>query len=62
MHRQIGNAVPWPVSMAMAREFRETLYKDWAKRNPIPEEPMDAEFTDDEARSMDDDSSAMQVD
>lgn len=60
MHRQIGNAVPWPVSMAIAREFRETFYKDWVKRNPIPDEPTDEEFTDEEASPTYDD--AMQVD
>lgn len=59
MHRQIGNAVPWPVSTAIAREFRETLYKGWATRNPI-DEPMDVEFSDNETRSTGDD--AMQVD
>jgi len=53
MHRQIGNAVPWLVSMAIAREFRETLYKDWVKRNPIADESMDEEFTDDEAMEVD---------
>ncbi|KAG8219377.1 S-adenosyl-L-methionine-dependent methyltransferase [Butyriboletus roseoflavus] len=60
MHRQIGNAVPWPVSTAIAREFRETLYKGWVETNPIPDEPMDVEFTEDEIRSVDD--NAMQVD
>ncbi|KAI6000260.1 hypothetical protein EDC04DRAFT_2517341, partial [Pisolithus marmoratus] len=25
MHRQIGNTVPWPLSMAIAREFRTVL-------------------------------------
>ncbi|KIM70040.1 hypothetical protein SCLCIDRAFT_12660 [Scleroderma citrinum Foug A] len=29
MHRQIGNAVPWPVSIAIAREFRNVLFKKW---------------------------------
>lgn len=59
MHRQIGNAVPWPVSVAIAREFRETLYKDWLKRNPGPAEPKDVEFsTDDEVT----DDETMQVD
>ncbi|KAI6012619.1 hypothetical protein F5J12DRAFT_819224 [Pisolithus orientalis] len=29
MHRQIGNAVPWPLSMAIAREFRTVLLKKW---------------------------------
>ena len=52
MHRQIGNAVPWPVSVAIAREFRETLYKDWVKANPI-HEPMEEEFTDSEAMEVD---------
>lgn len=53
MHRQIGNAVPWPVSVAIAREFRETLYKGWLKRNPIRDEPMEEEFTDDEEMEVD---------
>jgi len=53
MHRQIGNAVPWPVSVAIAREFRETLYKDWVKRNPGPDEPAEVEFTDGEAMEVD---------
>jgi DNA (cytosine-5)-methyltransferase 1 len=25
MHRQIGNAVPWPVAMAIGRELRKVL-------------------------------------
>lgn len=29
MHRQIGNAVSWPVSVAIAREFRSVLFKKW---------------------------------
>ncbi|KAL4067275.1 S-adenosyl-L-methionine-dependent methyltransferase [Scleroderma yunnanense] len=29
MHRQIGNAVSWPVSVAIAREFRKVLLKKW---------------------------------
>ncbi|KAF8131609.1 S-adenosyl-L-methionine-dependent methyltransferase [Boletus edulis] len=53
MHRQIGNAVPWPVSVAIGRKFRETLYKGWVKRNPIPDEPTDEEPTDDEAMDVD---------
>ncbi|KAF8559884.1 S-adenosyl-L-methionine-dependent methyltransferase [Imleria badia] len=52
MHRQIGNAVPWPVSVAIAREFRETFYKDWVKRNPV-DEPTDEEFTDTDDDAMD---------
>ncbi|KAF9225292.1 S-adenosyl-L-methionine-dependent methyltransferase [Gyrodon lividus] len=31
MHRQIGNSVPWPVSMAIAQEFRDTRFKQWTK-------------------------------
>ncbi|KIL00792.1 hypothetical protein PAXRUDRAFT_29521 [Paxillus rubicundulus Ve08.2h10] len=42
MHRQIGNAVPWPVSMAIAREFRDTLFKRWLKARE-EEEAMDAD-------------------
>ncbi|KAJ8515441.1 hypothetical protein ONZ45_g7139 [Pleurotus djamor] len=29
MHRQIGNAVPWPVSAALGRELTMALYKEW---------------------------------
>src|ERR1700676_5364937 len=32
MHRRIGNAVPWPVSVAIGREFLGTLYKHPWKR------------------------------
>lgn len=42
MHRQIGNAVPWPVSMAIAREFRDTLFKRWLKARE-DEEAMDVD-------------------
>jgi len=45
MHRQIGNAVPWPVSMAIGREFLGTLYKEWQKVNPV-EDLSDVEFSD----------------
>ncbi|KAG2155745.1 S-adenosyl-L-methionine-dependent methyltransferase [Suillus clintonianus] len=31
MHRQIGNAVPWPVSMAIGRELRKVLMNKWLK-------------------------------
>ncbi|KAH7886266.1 S-adenosyl-L-methionine-dependent methyltransferase [Phlebopus sp. FC_14] len=31
MHRQIGNAVPWQVSKAIAREFRNVLFEQWLK-------------------------------
>ncbi|KAG1717820.1 S-adenosyl-L-methionine-dependent methyltransferase [Suillus lakei] len=31
MHRQIGNAVPWPVAMAIGRELRKVLLKKWLK-------------------------------
>ncbi|KAF8262785.1 S-adenosyl-L-methionine-dependent methyltransferase [Lactarius quietus] len=31
MHRQIGNAVPWPVSAAIGRELREARLKKWRK-------------------------------
>jgi DNA (cytosine-5)-methyltransferase 1 len=31
MHRQIGNAVPWPVAMAIGRELRKVLVKKWLK-------------------------------
>jgi DNA (cytosine-5)-methyltransferase 1 len=31
MHRQIGNAVSWPVAMAIGREFKKVLVKKWLK-------------------------------
>ncbi|KAH9973348.1 S-adenosyl-L-methionine-dependent methyltransferase [Lactifluus volemus] len=31
MHRQIGNAVPWPVSAAIGRELHEAQFKKWRK-------------------------------
>ena len=31
MHRQIGNAVPWPVSEAIARELRDAMMADWCR-------------------------------
>ena len=31
MHRQIGNAVPWPVAAAIGRELREARMKKWRK-------------------------------
>jgi DNA (cytosine-5)-methyltransferase 1 len=31
MHRQIGNAVPWPVAMAIGRELKKVLVKKWLK-------------------------------
>lgn len=31
MHRQIGNAVPWPVAMAIGRELKKVLMKKWLK-------------------------------
>ncbi len=31
MHRQIVNAVPWPVSRALGQELGEALYKKWCK-------------------------------
>ncbi|KAI9429370.1 hypothetical protein BJY52DRAFT_1345301 [Lactarius psammicola] len=31
MHRQIGNAVPWPVSAAIGRELREARLKKWRR-------------------------------
>jgi DNA (cytosine-5)-methyltransferase 1 len=31
MHRQIGNAVPFPVGAALGRELRVTLYRKWQK-------------------------------
>lgn len=38
MHRQIGNAVPWPVSKALGQELGKVLYKKWCKdkSNAIP--------------------------
>ncbi|KAF8899291.1 S-adenosyl-L-methionine-dependent methyltransferase [Infundibulicybe gibba] len=32
MHRQIGNAVPWPVARALGRELRATIFKKWLER------------------------------
>ncbi|KAJ3552491.1 hypothetical protein NM688_g4121 [Phlebia brevispora] len=29
MHRQIGNAVPWPVGVALGRELRDAMFKQW---------------------------------
>ncbi|PCH37981.1 S-adenosyl-L-methionine-dependent methyltransferase [Wolfiporia cocos MD-104 SS10] len=31
MHRQIGNAVPWPVATALGHEFKEALFEKWRK-------------------------------
>jgi DNA (cytosine-5)-methyltransferase 1 len=31
MHRQIGNAVPFPVGAALGRELRMALYRKWLK-------------------------------
>lgn len=31
MHRQIGNAVPWPVAAAIGRELRQALLTKWRK-------------------------------
>jgi len=31
MHRQIGNAVAWPVAIAIGREFKKVLIKKWLK-------------------------------
>ncbi|KAI0040800.1 S-adenosyl-L-methionine-dependent methyltransferase, partial [Auriscalpium vulgare] len=39
MHRQIGNAVPWPMAEAIGREIHEALAKkqmdDWAEATVI---------------------------
>jgi DNA (cytosine-5)-methyltransferase 1 len=40
MHRQIGNAVAWPVAMAIGRELRKVLLKRWLKDR---EEAMEVE-------------------
>ena len=29
MHRQIGNAVPLPISIALGRELRQALFRQW---------------------------------
>lgn len=29
MHRQIGNAVPLPISIALGRELLKALFKQW---------------------------------
>jgi DNA (cytosine-5)-methyltransferase 1 len=31
MHRQIDDAVPWPVAMAIGRELKRVLVKKWFK-------------------------------
>ena len=31
MHRQIGNAVPFPVGAALGRELRMALFRKWSK-------------------------------
>jgi DNA (cytosine-5)-methyltransferase 1 len=31
MHRQIGNAVPFPVGAALGRELRLALHRKWLK-------------------------------
>lgn len=41
MHRQIGNTVPWPLSMAIAREFRVVLLKKW--KEGVPEDAMNVD-------------------
>ncbi|VDB99864.1 unnamed protein product [Peniophora sp. CBMAI 1063] len=33
MHRQIGNAVPWPIGRALGREYGEVLFRQWCKEN-----------------------------
>ena len=33
MHRQIGNAVPWPVGVALGRELREAMFKYWLENH-----------------------------
>ena len=32
MHRQIGNAVPWPVGVALGRELFNTVFEDWLEK------------------------------
>ncbi|KAI0686823.1 hypothetical protein BC835DRAFT_1309374 [Cytidiella melzeri] len=32
MHREIGNAVPWPVGLALGRELMKAEFKDWLER------------------------------
>lgn len=42
MHRQIGNAVAWPVSVAIGRELKAALYKGWCEpRDEKEDENMD---------------------
>ena len=31
MHRQIGNAVPMPISIALGRELRQALFEQWVE-------------------------------
>ncbi|KAL0951860.1 hypothetical protein HGRIS_008520 [Hohenbuehelia grisea] len=45
LHRQIGNAVPWQIGMALGRELRDALFEKWlsAQREAISlEEDSDA--------------------
>ena len=32
MHKQIGNAVAWPVGRALGHELKEALFKGWLGR------------------------------
>ena len=33
MHRQIGNAVPWPVGFALGRELGDAMFKHWLENH-----------------------------
>lgn len=45
MHREIGNAVPWPMGRALGRELKKALFGDWLyKKREIEEKMEKAEF------------------
>lgn len=41
MHRQIGNAVAWPVGEALGRELREAMFKKWQSDRMLVDEADD---------------------
>ncbi|KAG9313921.1 S-adenosyl-L-methionine-dependent methyltransferase [Chiua virens] len=53
MHRLVGNAVPWLVSAAIGREFRDTLYEEWVKTHPESEFEGSMENGDSDAMDVD---------
>jgi len=32
LHRQIGNAVPWLVAVAIGKEIRKSLFDEWLRK------------------------------